>query len=465
MIRSSLFLFCVTGTPAVLAAQTPAVRTPVARDTGAASTMPPATGPLTLGDAIRLAARGNTQAQQAQLRAVEAEARVRQQRSVLFPNLTAVGSQGEHTLNSASFGISFPAAPGQPPLFPPNGTIIGPIKNIDYRGRVSQTLFDPGALARLHTAQVLAQSSHTEATAAEQQAGAAAATAYVRVLRAEDALRALGRDSALAAELVGIAQQQLQAGVGVALDVTRAQAQQAVTRAQLIAARNARDRARLDLLRALNLPLTTAITLRDSLEALSLAGLDTNEQEAVARALVSRPDLRAAAQRIVAARQGVAAIRAERLPTLGVVGDDGVNGVRYNRLLNTYSYAIQVSLPLFDGLRREGRIQEQEAQLREAELQERDLRDQATADVRAALLDLASASDQVAATREQLRLTDQEVSQARDRFRAGVAGNADVITALLSLTTARTALIDALTNYQNARIALARAQGMITSLP
>ena len=56
------------------------------------------------------------------------------------------------------------------------------------------------------------------------------------------------------------------------------------------------------------------------------------------------------------------------------------------------------------------------------------------------------------------------MSQARERFQAGVAGNADVITASLTLNAARTQLVDALTSYQAARVALARAQGFIATL-
>ena len=67
--------------------------------------------------------------------------------------------------------------------------------------------------------------------------------------------------------------------------------------------------------------------------------------------------------------------------------------------------------------------------------------------------------------RERLRLGEQEVTQARDRFRAGVAGNADVITASLNLSAARAALVDALALYQNARVSLARAEGAVTELP
>jgi outer membrane protein TolC len=134
-------------------------------------------------------------------------------------------------------------------------------------------------------------------------------------------------------------------------------------------------------------------------------------------------------------------------------------------MLNTYQYGLEVSVPILDGLRRSGRVQEQRGVVRETQIQRQDLEEDARADVRTAILDVRAAAEQVDATQEQLRLADQEVSQARERFRAGVAGNADVITALLQLTTARTALIDAQTNFQTARIALARAQGNVTTLP
>ena len=453
VIGRTLFLLIAIAAPAsTLTAQ-------AAADSG--TTIPP----LSLGDAVRIAERQSAVAQSAQMRATEAQARVAQQRSFLFPTVNATGTQGARTLNSASFGISFPSVAGQPPLFDPNGQVIGPVKNIDYRGSLSQQIFNFSAFKALNSSKTLAQASSTDATAAGQQAGFTAALAYIQALRAEDDFRARHEDSVLASDLLGIAQNQLQAGVGIALDVTRSQAQLASIRAQHIMSRNARDRAQLNLLRALNLPLSTRVTLRDSLGSATLGNIAIDEATAVQRALSTRPDILAAQQRISAARQAISATKAERLPSLGFVGDDGVNGIKYHRVLNTYEYGLQISIPVLDGFRREGRIQEQQAQLRDAEIQERDLRDQAAADVRSALLDLNSAKEQVAATQEQLQLTDQEVSQARDRFRAGVAGNADVITAQLSLTSARTAVIDALTNYQNARVALARAQGAITTLP
>jgi outer membrane protein TolC len=123
-----------------------------------------------------------------------------------------------------------------------------------------------------------------------------------------------------------------------------------------------------------------------------------------------------------------------------------------------------LSLPIFDGFRREGRVEEQESAARDLENRARDLRIQVEADVRTALLNLASSTEAVAAARDRLALAEQEVSQARERFQAGVAGNADVITAAITLNTARTQLVDALTSYQASRVALARAQGVVSTL-
>jgi outer membrane protein len=100
----------------------------------------------------------------------------------------------------------------------------------------------------------------------------------------------------------------------------------------------------------------------------------------------------------------------------------------------------------------------------EAEVRFRDIRLQAQVEIRAALLDLASAREQTAAAQERLRLAQQELSQARERFQAGVAGSADVISASLLLNQSRNLIIDAQTGYQLARLNLARAEGSVTSL-
>lgn len=412
---------------------------------------------LTLGGAARLAAERSAIATGGRQRAQEFEARVRENRAALLPSAHAAWSDGQRTYNTASFGLPFPG-------FDPNGEIIGPVRTVDFRGRIVANVLDPASLGRYRSAQAAANGADADAAASADQAAAQAASAYLRAARALAQLSARASDSTLAAELLEIARNQLQAGVGVALDVTRAQSQLATIRAQLIAARNERDRARLDLLRIIGLPLNTPLVLSDSLAGLPAAEVP-DEGTALTDARRSRPDLVAAEAALETARRNTRATRAERLPTVGLFGDDGLTSNGYAHLLHTYTWGVQLSIPIFEGFRTEARVEQREAAARQAETRLRDLELQAEADVRGALLDLASAREQVDAARERLSLAEQEVSQARDRFRAGVSGNADVITAQLGLDAARSLHVDALTAQQAARIALARSQGRVTRLP
>jgi outer membrane protein TolC len=420
---------------------------------------------LSLGDAARRAARQSNTVQGAEQRVAEAQARVTQAKAALYPDFSATVVPSGRTFNSVTFGITIPPAPGQQPLFNPDGQVLGPVNTTDLRGHVSTNIFDYSVLQRVRTAQTSANAARADVSTAGDLAALQAADAYIRVLRTNAQLQARLADSALARDLVTIAQSQLEAGVGVALDVTRAQTQLAGVHSQLILARNDRDRAQLDLRRTLNLSLDTRVDLTDTLSTNVPEDLALDEPTATARALRDRPDLRAAEEQIRAARQTVSAIRAERLPSVSAFGDDGVIGkTGATRLLPTYTWGVQLSLPVFDGFRREGRIQEQEAVTRELDVRRRDLEQQASIDVRSALLDLASAREAIGASRERLRLAEQEVDQARQRFRAGVAGNSDVVNAALTLNAARSQYVDVLTSLQVARVSLARAEGAVTQL-
>lgn len=411
---------------------------------------------LTLGDAARSAIARSATAEIARLRVDEARARVGEARSALLPSLSADVLQSGRTFNTATFGLSLPG-------FDPNGQVEGPVNTLDVRGRIGQSIFDQGARARVNAAKSGVTASTAEATAVAEQAAATASAAYVRAVRAEAHLHSRMADSALSADLLTIARDLLESGVGIALDVTRAQSQLAGVRAQLIVARNDRARSRLELLRAVGLPLDAPVELVDTL-GLPPAEPVPDEAQAVDVALRQRADVRAAEEQIAAIRSQILAIRAERLPSVGVVADQGFIGKNPAHLLPTYTWGLQVSVPVFDGSRRANRIAGQSAVMREVEVRERDLRTQITIEVRGALLDLNAAREQVDAVNERVRFAEQELAQARDRFSAGVAGNADVISASLSLSAARTSLVEAEAAYQSARVTLARAQGTLTTI-
>jgi outer membrane protein len=243
----------------------------VARSASAQQVAPDSSIRITLGDAIRMAARQNAAVEGAFARVDAAKARVAERRADLLPNVTAAVAERGVTTNSATFPIEFPSTPGQPALFDPKGQILGPVNTFDARARVSQSLYDPAARTRVRTARTGVAAANADVATLADQASTIAANAYLSVLRADAVYTARLADSTLAAELLGIAQDQLKAGTGVALDVTRARSQLSGSRTQLIVSRNERDRTRIDLARALGLPLVR-LELADALATLPAQG-------------------------------------------------------------------------------------------------------------------------------------------------------------------------------------------------
>lgn len=419
---------------------------------------------LSLGDAARLAARQNGGVDVARTRVAQADARVLQRRGALFPDVAAGIQQASRTINTATFGFAFRGADGRP-LLNPNGELLGPVPTVDIRYRIQAPLIDFASIGKWRAAQAAVTSANADVEAQAEGAAGNAAAAYVRAARADAQVSARIADSVLAADLLRIARDQLQAGVGIALDVTRAQSQLASTRAQLIMARNDRDRSKLELKRIIGMAFDAPLTLTDSLAGLPVDAQNPDERAALTKAADTRADVRSLLAQGAAQKSNIDAIRWERTPQLGLVADQGEIGKSWSHLLPTYTWGVQLSVGLFDGFRRQSRVQEQTAAGREIDAKLRDLRAQSALDVRTAMLDLAAAREQVDAARERLGLAEQEVSQAQERFRAGVAGNADVITALLSFNQARTLRNDALAAYQGARVSLARATGAVQQLP
>ena len=96
---------------------------------------------------------------------------------------------------------------------------------------------------------------------------------------------------------------------------------------------------------------------------------------------------------------------------------------------------------------------------RQTELELANVRGQVEEDVRLALTTLRTAAVQVRAASESVMLAQRELEMARDRFKAGVADNLEVVSAQTSLANARDAQVTALAQHNAARLNLAAALG------
>jgi len=139
-------------------------------------------------------------------------------------------------------------------------------------------------------------------------------------------------------------------------------------------------------------------------------------------------------------------------------------GNRLSTLAGTYLIQLGVRVPILDGFRRQARASEQQARVDAQELRERDLGNAVETDARQAMLDLESARHQVELAGTRVRLAEQELSQALERFKAGVAGGVETNNAQSSVIAARDALIQARVAYGTARIGAYRALGVLSEM-
>jgi outer membrane protein TolC len=405
-------------------------------------------GPLTLQAAIELGRSRGVQAALARQGERLAEARVGQRRADLLPSVGANASYSRQTLNLDEFGIAFA------------GGVTDPFDLFKLQVHANQSLVDLAAWQRLRAARDSAVAAGLDTRNAGALAGAAAGVAWLRVLSAEETVRAREADSVTALSLLGQARQLLAAGVTAAIDLTRSDVTYNAIRSQLAVARNQRDRARLDLARSLDLPPGDPLPIAVDADSVGLPVMQQTDS-AVRFALAHRPDLTAERKRLQVLGATRRAIRAENLPSLGANGSWQESGRETSTVKSTWLFQVGVTIPILDGFRRQSRSAEQEARIASEEIRVRDLASQVEADARQALLDLHSAEEQVVIARERERLARQELAQAQDRFAAGVAGSLETSNAQLSLTAALDAAIQARVAYGIAKVGALRALGIL----
>ena len=89
-----------------------------------------------------------------------------------------------------------------------------------------------------------------------------------------------------------------------------------------------------------------------------------------------------------------------------------------------------------------------------------DLRGRIEFEIRSAFLDLQSAADQVKVAQSSTQLAQETLTQAQDRFRAGVTNNIEVVQAQESIATTNENYINSTFIYNVAKLSLARALGI-----
>jgi outer membrane protein len=412
---------------------------------------------LSLRRAVELATspEGSNRIQLAAELAEQAKARATQARAALLPSIDGSVTRENLNRNLAAFGLQLTSPiPGFD--FP---RVVGPFNTFDARVSASQSIFDFSTIRRYQASRFATKAAKSDQANTEEEVGAQVAKAYLAALKAEADVTTAQANVALSKALMEQAESLKTAGTGTGIEVTRQRVQLANDQQRLLVSQNDRRRARLQLLKAMNLRLDTEIELTDQLAYTPVDA--TVLEQAKAKALEARWDYKAQLERQDNARLASSAVKMERLPSLSTFANYGSIGTAINSALPTREYGVTLRVPIFDGGRREGRRAEGESQFRQERIRTSDLKDQIDLDVRLAVDELQSAEDEVKVAAEGLTLAENELAQARRRVDAGVAISLEITDAQTRLSRARDNQTTALFHHAQARIDLGQATGTL----
>jgi outer membrane protein len=420
---------------------------------------------LSLKQAVQLALapEGSTRVKLAEEDLKQAEDRSAESRAALLPDFEGSIQYQNETANLAAFGFNFKNIFKDIPIpgfsIP---TFVGPFSVLDARASVNQTVFDFSSIRRYQASKVAIEATKADNEGTHDQVTDQVARAYLAGLRAQASLDTQRANVELSESLLRLAQQQKAAGTGTGIEITRAEVQLANDRQALLVAENDVDRTRLQLLKVIGLKLDNPVELVDRLSYIPMDSVDP--AQALATADQHRAELRAQQRREENARLNFSATKLERLPSVSAFANYGDIGTSVYSALPTRSIGATVKIPVFDGGRRDARRAESASQFRQESIRTADLHDQIELDVRVAIDSLHSADAQVKAAEEGLTLAEMEVAQAERRYKAGVSNSVEVTDAQTRLARARDNRINALYNYNLARIDLGTATGTIQSM-
>jgi len=403
---------------------------------------------LSLKDAIEAALDKNPNVRLYKERIEAARGASRTQLGALLPNLA-----GSSKFNNLTF---FQGTIGGRPIR------TQPFDIADARATLSQSLFSWSLIERWRASRAALAVSEGESDTTKNDTMATVALNYMDVLRNDETVDARTANVEVYKELVAFIKSRQSGGMATGLDTARLETQLENERQRLELAKSDVERTKLILINALGINFDVKLVLTDEFKAPE-EPVPTQEH-AMEVALTNRPEMKAQEQRVQVSKLTLSSIKGERLPSLQAQGEYGLIGNQIDSTLSTYNVGVTLSIPIFDGGQREGRIGESRSQLLQEEIKMNLVARQITMELREALVTLTSAKEQYRIAKDGLKAAATEVQLARERFRLLSSNSLELSNALFSLVRARDNIIDGLYRANASRVNLARATGQVEAL-
>jgi len=381
-----------------------------------------------------------------------------------LPTITLTGDRGVHQQNLAAMGFG----PGTIKLFSslfPGGVMPAGFSEITRddltEGKIQygQMLFSGPVISAWKAAGAAERAAHFAKMSARGEVVQQVASAYLHAIAAASEVDNAKALEATGEVLVRHVHAAHVAGVVANLDELRARVQLEAQRLALIAAQNALEKDLILLKREIGIDPGQKIVLTDPAPYSDLAAQTPEELRAVA--YKNRQDYQTLQNQAVEMKAVHAAYRSQRLPSLSFGGYYGVSQVGGAGSHGNFAAVGTLSLPLFREAKLRGDADAAQAHLNAVNAQLADLRTKIDQQVRSALLDVNATAKLVEVARSNVDLATRALSDETDRVNAGVDDNLPLVTAQATLASAQSNLVESLYRYNLAKLALARAAGII----
>ena len=433
---------------------------------------------LSIADAVSRALRESDESRLAAAQVEIADAQVLSARAAGLPQLRLASTYSQVLRNARADAVNS--------LFRQN-------YNYNSNLNLSQSLFQGGRIfAGARAAGDVRRAARFTVAETQAQLSVTVQRAYLNAILQRELEGIQARNIALASERIALVERLLAAGRASRYDALRARVERTNLEPALLQSRAAKELADIELRRLLNLPDPGPISLTSE--------IDTAALRTVVRAVAldsSADPMRAAeraAQLALEARgEGVRVARADLLPTInaffqtGYLAFPATNGLptlwgrtalancadqsnpksrcQNNGWFADRNFGLQISWPLFDGLRAKANIDLAQAQERVARLQLAQEREQVAVERARARAEFTRAEASFEAQRQNVGEADEAFRIATLRFERGLSTQLEVSDAQLLLLTARTNAARATIDYYMASAELARARGVDIPLP
>lgn len=442
------------------------------------STPPSDTLRLSIEEAVTRAVRLSDEAKLSAAQLEVTEAQITTARAAGFPQLRLNGAYTQVIENA-------------------RGNIVGSVFQQPFtysaNANISQTLFQGGRIfAGTRAAGDARQAARFDQAETRARVSVDVQRAYFQALLSDRLYEIQVRNLELADERLKQVERLESGGRAARYDVLRARVQRTNLEPEVIKARSDRELTMLEVKRILNLPVDQPLVLTSALDPDALQPFIASVANDSSADPV-RASIRSAESVVEARGEGIRVARADMLPTVSAFFQTGYlalpsnNGVptswgtasnalcppgsaptricQNNGWFADRNFGVQISWPLFDGLRAKGNVDLAQAQRRVAEIQLSQAREQVQVERAQARAEFARARAAYDAQRDNAREAEEAYRLAALRFERGLDTQLDASAVQLQLLIAKSNEARSIFDLYIAAADLARARGIPIPLP